>query len=428
MASIWLLCVGALTWPASSSATVACSYSGADHRLTVNTLSDTSEITRSGDSIAVKDLFTPTATSCSGGTPTVFNTDQVTVVGGISTDISLSGGPFAPGASPDPDGSSEIQFAAVGDGIVYVDGTAGRDVWAWGAPPPGGGPPLGFPSAALNTNFGVDGDQDVEVSADPSQIGFIVASPGRGADLVEPQPDSVGFLSFSNGGAGNDTLIGTPSGGILEGGNGRDTIIGGARSDLISGGHGKDRISAGAGGDEIGTVDGAKDRVACGGGRDRVRADAKDKLHGCELVKRVTVSRPAAASAAATRDEYVAQADPICASTIAAQAEAEGGVGTIGRLIRRGRLKAAARRFRALIAAFGDGVEQLATISPPTQDGWLIGSWIAMLRAQVPLGMEVAGALNRGHTSGRPFKRLVILDAQTRRLVANYGFHSCQDL
>jgi hypothetical protein len=55
--------------------------------------------------------------SC-GGTPTVTNTDQIDAVARSENDIniSLSGGPFAPGATPDPGSTSEIEFKVSGVG------------------------------------------------------------------------------------------------------------------------------------------------------------------------------------------------------------------------------------------------------------------------------------------------------------------------
>lgn len=75
------------------------------------------------------------------------------------------------------------------------------------------------------------------------------------------------------GGAGNDTLDGGAGADHLNGGAGRDTIKGGAGADAITGGAGTDTISA---------RDGTRDTIDCGTGRDRVRADTKDRLRRCE--------------------------------------------------------------------------------------------------------------------------------------------------
>ena len=332
-----------------------------------------------------------------------------------STDINLFGGPFVPGATLESDGSSEIEFDFADDGEVVVHGTAGADFFAWG------------PADGLNLNPGFNGDQDVDVTPSPFKDGFVVATGGAGNDLINAQPDYTGFGIFSQGGPGNDTLIAPRAGGIEEGGGGRDTIIGGG-FDLITGGRGKDTIRAGRGPDEIDVADRTKDRVSCGSGRDSVKADRADKLKGCERIVRVGKGRAAAIAvvAAATREEYIAQADPICQSTDAAEARAVG-PGVLPAL-KHGQLKTAGRRFRKEFQAFAPGVEQLAALVPPAADAQLIGNWIAMLRAQVPLGFKAARVLIHGKFPAKLFARLGSLNTRTRGLVAGFGFQSCQKL
>jgi hypothetical protein len=275
--------------PAASSAAVSCSYSGADHLLTVvSTNVSIAQVNRSGDAIVVSDLLKPPI-GCAGGSPSISNTDRVLLRptnGGSGTDVNLTGGPFAPGATLEPDGSSEIEFDFVGDGIVDVNGTPGADVLTWG------------PNDGLNLNFGFNGDHDVDVTPSPSKDGFIEANGAGGPDLIQAQVDSSGAGIVSDGGPGNDTLIAPPAGGILYAGRGRDKVIGGG-FDLISGGRGKDLIRAGQGVDEIDAVDGAKDRIFCGSGRDNVTADRVDKLHGCEHVFRAGNGRKSSSAAPA---------------------------------------------------------------------------------------------------------------------------------
>jgi NitT/TauT family transport system substrate-binding protein len=78
-----------------------------------------------------------------------------------------------------------------------------------------------------------------------------------------------------NGGAGNDTILGF---------EGNDTLTGGPGNDVIDGGLGGDRISGGPGNDVISAIDRQRDTIDCGAGKDRVYADTKDKLVGCETV------------------------------------------------------------------------------------------------------------------------------------------------
>jgi Ca2+-binding RTX toxin-like protein len=73
---------------------------------------------------------------------------------------------------------------------------------------------------------------------------------------------------------------------VLNGGAGRDRLDGGAGNDKLNGGAGPNTYLGGAGRDIITAANGRKERVNCGAGRDRARADRTDKLRGCESVKR----------------------------------------------------------------------------------------------------------------------------------------------
>jgi hypothetical protein len=131
---------------------------------------------------------------------------------------------------------------------------------------------------------------------------------------------------------------------------------------------------------------------------------------------------------ASTRAEYIAQADPICQATIDAQKQAAGSGPTTLHLIKAGRLKAAGHRFGRIFDAFAPGVEQLAALSPPAEDTQLIGGWIEMLRAQVPLGRKAAKALVHGEVPVKLLNRLGSMNTRTRAAVAIYGFQVCNSL
>lgn len=96
-----------------------------------------------------------------------------------------------------------------------------------------------------------------------------------------------GWVDLS-GGAGNDTILLDPSvsGSYVFGDGGADRMTGGDGFDSIYGGKGRDRVTAGAGSDTLFLKDGERDVADCGSGRDSVRADRKDRLKGCEKVKR----------------------------------------------------------------------------------------------------------------------------------------------
>jgi Ca2+-binding RTX toxin-like protein len=87
------------------------------------------------------------------------------------------------------------------------------------------------------------------------------------------------------GGLGNDRLTGGPGDDSLNGGAGKDKLSGGVGNDSLNGGAGKDSYSGGSGKDTITSKDGVAESVNCGSGKDKVRADKKDKLIGCESKK-----------------------------------------------------------------------------------------------------------------------------------------------
>jgi hypothetical protein len=134
------------------------------------------------------------------------------------------------------------------------------------------------------------------------------------------------------------------------------------------------------------------------------------------------------ANAAPTHAEYIAQADPICQSTEAAQRRALGPKGTVLRLMKKGRFKAAAHRERNTVIAFSAGVEQLAALLPPSTDAQVIATWVQMLRAQYPVGKQIVAATAHGRSLDKLFRRLGSMNAQTHALVADFGFGYCQNL
>jgi phospholipase C len=90
-----------------------------------------------------------------------------------------------------------------------------------------------------------------------------------------------------NGGNGNDKLYGAGGNDTLNGGNGNDKLTGGAGNDKLSGGSGTNSYSGGSGNDTINARNGKKETVDCGSGKkDVATVDKKDKVKGCEKVKR----------------------------------------------------------------------------------------------------------------------------------------------
>ena len=286
-------------------ATVSCAFEGAPARVLTVTVDDrVAEIRRRGTQIEVR-AQGEDAERCSGGTPTVRNTDTMRIVlADLSfVDLDLRGGAFAPGATPEAEGASEIEIELSLDlGTVDVYGTAGGDEWHWG---PGGANP------ALNLNPRDAGDRDVDVRIVGSEdtYGSLIASGGDGDDTIIGAPSARirgQFIAFGDagddllstpfiagerefgaelhGGPGDDTISGGGHDDELPGDAGNDRIDGRAGADTITAGRGRDRISGGAGGDMISARDAVSEAVACGSGRDRATVDGSDELRDCEQV------------------------------------------------------------------------------------------------------------------------------------------------
>ena len=124
---------------------------------------------------------------------------------------------------------------------------------------------------------GGDDDVDCDGTGDDLVIG------GSGDDEV----DCGAGNDRISGGAGNDDLASAGGGDVINGGGGRDRISGGRGGDALRGGRGPDRVLGGAGRDRV-WGDAGNDLVSGGSGGGDVCADGpgRDRLRGCELVRR----------------------------------------------------------------------------------------------------------------------------------------------
>lgn len=287
------------------STAISCSYTGAPARVLTVTVGDSvAEIRRRGKRIAVQEQGEGLA-RCSGDTPTVRNTDtiRIVLVDASFVDLDLSGGAFAPGATPEPEGASEIEIELSVDlGTVDVHGTSGDDEWHWG---PGGANP------ALNLNPREAGDRDIDVRiiGREDAYGSLIANGGDGDDTIIGAPNArvrgqliafgdagddrlstpviSGEREFGaelHGGPGDDTISGGGHDDELSGDAGNDRIDGRAGADKITAGRGRDRIAGGAGPDTISARDAVSEAVSCGSDRDRATVDTFDELRDCEQV------------------------------------------------------------------------------------------------------------------------------------------------
>lgn len=113
-------------------------------------------------------------------------------------------------------------------------------------------------------------------------------------DCSDPQKGGAGPDRFNgsdgpdaiSGGGGRDRLKGRGGNDCLAGQSGGDRLGGGGGEDLILAGRGADRVSGGAGDDRIRAAGGGGDRVRCGPGLDVAKVDRRDRVRGCERVKR----------------------------------------------------------------------------------------------------------------------------------------------
>ena len=101
---------------------------------------------------------------------------------------------------------------------------------------------------------------------------------GAGGDLIYGRAGNDRIRGLG----GNDCLFGERGNDVLLGGPGDDSLAGGVGADELHGGTGGDTLQGGRGRDRIFAMDGARDVISCGPGRDTVRADRIDRTAGCE--------------------------------------------------------------------------------------------------------------------------------------------------
>lgn len=128
---------------------------------------------------------------------------------------------------------------------------------------------------------------NVQINAtDPSSgavagasLSSIVIFGGSGDDTIDVSKlRCIGSTSVSlNGGAGNDTIIGSKKGDSIDGGDGNDTITGGNGNDTINAGLGDDVASGGNGKDTLNGGDG-NDTLNGQNGKDSLFGDAGDDI------------------------------------------------------------------------------------------------------------------------------------------------------
>ncbi|HEX8103083.1 MAG TPA: calcium-binding protein [Solirubrobacteraceae bacterium] len=243
-----------------------CSYDAAAHRLSVSTATQFGDyalttLGRAGDAIVL--LHGGTPIDCAGPDATVTNTDEVAVSLSYQARFAfdLSGGPFAPGFTPESGGASQIEIRATGllegQWPIYVLGTDAADSFTAATRMVDGvwktfltGDIRIAASGTPRLTFDVRGGDDVIDAAGGRLWRALSVDAGDGDDTVSA---GLGPASF-RGGPGNDILRGGGSVNTLEGQEGNDTLVGAAGRDWFAPGPGDDVVK--------GTNAGSQDTLA----------------------------------------------------------------------------------------------------------------------------------------------------------------------
>jgi Ca2+-binding RTX toxin-like protein len=203
--------------------------------------------------------------------------------GAQSVTIDLAGGPFAPGATVEGDGSDEVEFEVAlgaGDDLLSIRGNEGPDA-------------LSFGTTGINLDT-TEGTGDADVTLDGVETVAVRSSDGDDritgmGDLGAGEPFALplevdGGLGDDEvvGGAVGDRLVGSVESDALDGAGGDDEVIGDEGQDRMGGGEGDDVLDAGTDDDVV--VGGpGDDREQGGDGNDTFRqeaADGADRLEG----------------------------------------------------------------------------------------------------------------------------------------------------
>jgi len=185
-----------------------------------------------------------------------------------------------------------------------LDGRAGMDVLSYA----GHRTPVVVDLSATPQRFSAPGESD-------TIAGFETVYGGAGADVLVSAPaivlpllsfgvqmrggpgdDTITVLSplAAYGGGGDDVITGSTSDEGFTGGSGNDRLTGGPGADRLFGGGGRDVLRGAGGADDLWGMGGAdrlyggpgRDRLRCGPGTDRAVAQRRDRVSGCERVRR----------------------------------------------------------------------------------------------------------------------------------------------
>ena len=218
--------------------------------------------------------------------------DDIVTCNAAARGCILNGGPGSDRVTGGPDfdtitggpGDDLLDGGAGFDVVSFFEHTAAVDVDLASIPQRATSPGENDSLAGFEGALGGSGDDVIEGAAGVTiPSAYMAIAGGAGNDVITVRSPMTVL-----GNDGDDTLIGSPGRDVLEGGNGRDTIRAGAGNDRISGGSGADVLLGQSGDDIISGRDGrlGNDRLSCGPGQDRASADRRDRVVGCDRVRR----------------------------------------------------------------------------------------------------------------------------------------------
>ena len=222
-------------WTVSAMAATTCSYDSGSKILAISTTDDAfTFLDRQGSNIRVQTLDSGAVdVTCSGGTPTVNNTDNITIAGSSGANILYiitGGGRFTPGFINEAGSSDEIEIE------VDLAGGSGDQMFLGDAPA----------GHAANVRAGTNGINMFAGEATGKDADLTVANV---ANIQLGGPFDTPNVISGAGGAGTGGPFPTPL--DIRGAEGNDTLTGGAGNDHIDGGAGNDVIAGRAGGDSL---------------------------------------------------------------------------------------------------------------------------------------------------------------------------------
>lgn len=251
--------LGAAVLPGVAAAGATCTYSAANHKVTLNI---TGAETNTALYRVTSGAITLNGNYC--GAATITNTDTIAVTGDAQPQemyLTLSLGLFVPGFTNEPGSSDEIEITidlGGGEDTLRVTGNDNVNKLVFGQDNSQAGTPR-----KINLNGGESTGVDGDVTM--TNVENLIVYGQGGNDVIRAQGKT---------GAGPDPLT-LPM--LVHGGPGADMIKGGNAGDRIYGDAGKDEIWGFGGGDFIHLDDGAPGDIGHGGAtNDLAYLDAGD--------------------------------------------------------------------------------------------------------------------------------------------------------